>query len=122
MEDGVYAGGSTLQGSGQIAMILVSDFLQINSDAVIAKVDALEAEYGDRLCIHTITVGGAEQGELNAALANVNSCGSSVNAESLASSSAMAGYVIDKMLEPAPCCTRCQLREKHHFCICIIRL
>ena len=102
MEDGVYAGGSTVQGSGQIALILVSDFLAIDSDAVIAKVDALEAEHGDRLCIHTITVGGAEQGELTAALANVNSCGSSVNAESLTSSAAMAGYVADMLLEPAP--------------------
>jgi OmpA-OmpF porin, OOP family len=102
MEDGVYAGGSTVQGSGQIALILVSDFLNINTDAVVAKVDALEAEYGDRLCIHSITVGGAEASELTAALADVNGCGSSVNAASLASSAAMAGFVSDVLLEPAP--------------------
>ena len=103
MEDGVYAGGSTVQGSGQIALILVSDFLKINSDAVIAKVDALETEYGDRLCIHSIKVGGADQGDdLTAALADFNSCGSSVNAKSLASPAAMAGYVADVLLGPAP--------------------
>lgn len=102
MEDGVYVGGSTVQGSGQIALILVSDFLKINSDAVIAKVHALEAEYGDRLCIHTITIGGADQGELTAALANVNNCGSSVTAKSLTSSAAMAGYVANVLLEPSP--------------------
>ena len=103
MENGIYAGGSTVKDSGQIALILISDFLKINNDAVLAKVDSLEAEYGDRLCIHTITVGGANQGnELTAALADNNNCGSSVNAESLASSSAMAGYVTDMLLEPAP--------------------
>lgn len=103
LEQGIDAGGNAVQGSGQIALILISDFLQINDDAVFSKVDALKAVHGDRLCIHTIKVGGNDLGgDLTAALANVNNCGSAVNAESLGSPAAMAGYVSDMLLEPAP--------------------
>jgi OOP family OmpA-OmpF porin len=102
MADGVDVGGGTVKGSGNVALILVSDFWEINSDAVIATVDTLKANYGDRLCIHTIKVGDAALGgDLTAALAGVNSCGSSVDAASLASSAAMAGYVTDVLLAPA---------------------
>jgi len=102
MADGVDVGGGTVKGSGKVALILVSDFWEINSAAVIATVDKLKADYGDRLCIHTIKVGDADQGgDLTAALAGVNSCGSSVDAASLASSAAMAGYVTDVLLVPA---------------------
>lgn len=102
MADGVNVGGGAVKGSGQVALILVSDFWQINSDAVIAAVDTLKADYGDRLCVHTIKVGDADEGgNLAAALAGVNSCGSSVDAGSLASSAAMAGYVTDVLLAPA---------------------
>jgi OOP family OmpA-OmpF porin len=102
MADGVAVGGGTVKGSGQVALIIVSDFWEINSDAVIAAVDTLKADYGDRLCVHTIKVGDAAHGgDLTAALAGVNSCGSSVDAASLASSAAMAGYVTDMLLAPA---------------------
>ena len=102
MADGVNVGGDTVKGSGQVALIIVSDFWQINSGAVIAAIDTLKADYGDRLCIHTIKVGDADEGgDLAAALAGVNSCGSSVDAGSLASSAAMAGYVTDVLLAPA---------------------
>ena len=102
MADGVNVGSDTVKGSGQVALIIVSDFWQINSGAVIAAIDTLKADYGDRLCIHTIKVGDADEGgDLAAALAGVNSCGSSVDAGSLASSAAMAGYVTDVLLAPA---------------------
>ena len=102
MADGVNVGGDTVKGSGQVALIIVSDFWQINSGAVIAAIDTLKADYGDRLCVHTIKVGDADEGgDLAAALAGVNSCGSSVDAGSLASSAAMAGYVTDVLLAPA---------------------
>ena len=102
MADGVNVGGGSVKGSGKVALILVSDFWQINSDAVIAAVDTLKGEYGDRLCIHTIQVGdGDEGGDLTAALAGVNNCGSAVGAASLASSAGMATYVTDVLLAPA---------------------
>jgi len=102
MSEGVEVGGGTVKGSGKVALILVSDFWEINSSAVIAAVDALKADYGDRLCVHTIKVGDADQGgDLTAALAGVNSCGSSMDAAALASSAAMANYVTDVLLAPA---------------------
>ena len=103
MSQGVSAGGDAVKaGTGRVALIVVSDFWQINSDKVIATIDSLKADYGDRLCIHTIKVGDDDQsGGRVAALAGVNSCGSSTDAASLASSSAMAGYVPDVLLAPA---------------------
>jgi OmpA-OmpF porin, OOP family len=104
MSDGIDLGGETVKGvPGKVALIVVSDFDQIDTGAVSAEVDKLKAEYGDRLCIHTIKVGNVDQtDDLTGALAGVNSCGSSVNAASLASSDAMASYVAHVLLQPAP--------------------
>jgi OOP family OmpA-OmpF porin len=104
MSQGIHAGGEAVKaGTGKVALILVSDFWMIYDKEVMETVDALKADYGDRLCIHTIKVGDASKsGDLIAALAGVNNCGSSVDAASLAASGAMAGYVTDVLLEPAP--------------------
>lgn len=104
MSEGIDVGGETVKaGSGKVAMILVSDFWNIDSGAVQAAVEKLKTDYGDRLCIHTIKVGNSQQGnDLTAALAGVNSCGSSVDAASLASSDAVAKYVTDVLLQPVP--------------------
>ena len=103
MSEGIDVGGETVKAaSGKVALILVSDFSEIDTGAVSAVVDKLKADYGDRLCIHTIKVGAARQtADLIAALAGVNSCGSSVDAGSLASPDAMARYVTDVLLTPA---------------------
>jgi OOP family OmpA-OmpF porin len=104
MSEGIGTGGDAVKDStGMVALIVVSDFWQINSGKVLATVDDLKADYGDRLCIHTIKVGDDEKSsDLLAALAGVNACGSSTDAASLASSSAMSAYVTDVLLEPAP--------------------
>jgi len=103
MSTGIDVGGETVKaGSGKVALILVSDFWHIDDGAVDAVVDKLKAEYGDRLCIHSIKVGNAlPADDLPADLAGVNSCGTSVDAASLASADAMAGYVTDVLLQPA---------------------
>jgi len=103
MSEGIdVGGGSAKAASGKVAMILVSDFYQIDTGAVSAVVDKLKADYGDRLCIHTIRVADAPQNaDMIAALAGVNSCGSSVDASSLATPDAMANYVTDVLLTPA---------------------
>ena len=63
----------------------------------------LKADYGDRLCIHTIKVGGTDHGgDLTAMLAAVNNCGSAENAASLASPTAMVNYVANTLLEALP--------------------
>jgi OmpA-OmpF porin, OOP family len=104
MSQGIEAGGETVStASGRIALILVSDFWEIDNDAVIAAANRLRDSFGDRLCIHTIKVGDPDRpADLGTALAGINDCGSAVSAESLASSAAMAAYVTDVLLEPAP--------------------
>ena len=104
MSEGIRAGGhSVLDSSGLVALILVSDFWEVNHSRIHSAVEDLIAKYGERLCIHTIQVGDDEKSsDLLAGLAGVNGCGSSTNAAALASSSAMAGYVTDVLLEPAP--------------------
>jgi OOP family OmpA-OmpF porin len=104
MSQGIDVGGGTLNtASGRVALILVSDFWGINKDAAIEAANRLRDTYGDRLCIHTIKVGEPDEAaSLRAALAGINSCGSDVSAESLASPTAMAGFVTDVLLKPAP--------------------
>jgi OOP family OmpA-OmpF porin len=104
MSQGIDVGGGTLKsGSGRLALILVSDFWEINNDAALEAANRLRDTYGDRLCIHTIKVGAPDDAaSLRAALSGINSCGSDVSAESLASPTAMAGFVTDVLLKPAP--------------------
>jgi OOP family OmpA-OmpF porin len=103
MSKGIDVGGEAVKAApGKVALILISDFWRINTGAVTEVVDKLRADYGDRLCIHTITVGDSHEGaDLTAALAGVNNCGSSVDAAALASPDAMARYVTDVLLKPA---------------------
>jgi len=107
MSEGLDLGGETVKtGSGKVALILVSDFSEIDAGAVSETVDKLKTEYGDRLCIHTIKVGPAPQtNDVIASLASVNNCGSSVDAGSLASADAMASYVTDVLLTPVAATT-----------------
>ena len=103
MSQGINVGGGALRaGLGKVALILVSDFGIFNKASVIAAADKLKTDYGNRLCIHTIKVGNySGSDDLIAALAGVNSCGSSMDADSLASPAAMADYVTDVLLKPA---------------------
>jgi OOP family OmpA-OmpF porin len=104
MAQGIEVGGEAVNtASGSVALILVSDFWDIDNHAVIEAANGLKDIYGDRLCIHTIKVGEPDEAaSLRAALAGINSCGSDVTAESLASPTAMAGFVTDVLLKPAP--------------------
>jgi OOP family OmpA-OmpF porin len=104
MSDGLsVAAGLPKAGADEIALILVSDFLQIDARAVNAAVDKLRAGYDNRLCIHTIRVGKfTESNDLIAALARVDGCGSSVEADALGSPAAVSKYVTDVLLKPAP--------------------
>lgn len=105
MEQGIKVGGETFgsAGTGRLALILVSDFWNVDNNAAIKAAKRLRKTYGDRLCIHTIRVGGPNPtADLAAELAHLTDCGSAVNAESLASPAAMATYVTDVLLKPAP--------------------
>ena len=90
--------------SGNMALIIVSDFKDIYSQGFLAEsVEGVRAAHGAGLCVHTIKLGNARQGDdLIAELAGVNGCGSSVHADSLSSPAAMADYVAGTLLEPVP--------------------
>jgi outer membrane protein OmpA-like peptidoglycan-associated protein len=67
------AGGALKNSSGKVALIVISDFWEINSGAVTTAVDKLKTDFGSRLCIHTIKVGDAyHTSDMIAGLAGVN--------------------------------------------------
>lgn len=103
---------------GNVALIIVSDFEKLYTQQVVDAVVKLRTDYGDRLCIHTIQVGddtkghqlieaiagqtdentrGSELIEMNAGLPG---CGSVVNANDIASATAMADYVAGVFYAP----------------------
>ena len=104
MPDGVDVGTGTLDPvSGKTALIIVSDFKEAGYTSMVNFIEGMNADYGDELCIHSIQVGDNRRGRhLMKDMAEISDCGSAVNAEDIASADAMAGYVADTLLEPAP--------------------
>lgn len=95
--------------SGEIAVILVSDFWSIDTKPVIKKLTELSNSHGNKLCIHTVKVGDSVKGDaVIAAIGAISSCGSAVSADSIGSASAMAGYVKNVLLSPVE-------YQKHSF-------
>jgi OOP family OmpA-OmpF porin len=104
MDKGINATSEALSAeSGAVAVILVSDFWQINSTDVMNAVSKLKALHGDNLCLYPVKVG--DYAKANAVIADMTGlvgCGKSMNAADLASPGAMAGYVTEVLLEPVP--------------------
>jgi OOP family OmpA-OmpF porin len=89
--------------AGRVALFLVSDFTKVDAKAVNKAAESFKGDLGDRLCIYPIQVGNDPKGAtLAQTLASLGGCGQSVNADSLASSAAMAGYVSAALLTDAP--------------------
>jgi OOP family OmpA-OmpF porin len=100
------AGGTSLLGSAMenataglsdpeapIAMVIVSDGEKMGM-APLKTANQLKARLGDRLCIHTVHIGNAGDGQtLLDEIANVSGCGKAVNADALASGAAMNRFV-----------------------------
>lgn len=87
--------------TGDIAVIIVSDFQDLDSTAVTDAATRLKAQHGDRLCLHTIQVGNsADAGKVVDDITSIRECGSSVNADDIAAPDAMANYVADTLLGP----------------------
>jgi OOP family OmpA-OmpF porin len=75
------------------AMVIISDGLEMASDPVTAA-QALAGDHGNNLCIYTVQVGNAPQGKkVLDKIAGATGCGQSVNADGLASGSAMNAFV-----------------------------
>ena len=102
MNKGIKYATDDLSGqSGAVAVIIVSDFWEINSTSVMSAVNKLKAQHGDNLCLNNIQVGNANNGPAVAArMTGIGTCGDSVNAADIASPTAMAAYVTDTLLAP----------------------
>ena len=104
MDKGINAATQALSAeSGAIAVILVSDFWQINSTFLMNAVSELKAQHGDNLCLYPVKVGDyAEADSVIVDMIDLAGCGKSVETADIASPGAMASYVTEVLLEPAP--------------------
>jgi OOP family OmpA-OmpF porin len=102
MSEGVDATAQMLSGqSGPVAVIIVSDFQWVAARPVNRSVEALKAQHGENLCLHTVKVGDNTTGDaLIASIANTPGCDSSVAAGDIASAGGMANYVTGVLLAP----------------------
>ena len=85
--------------TGRIAVIIVSDFIWNDPDAVKSSLDALKSAHPDSICVHTVKVGSdTAQDALISSISD--GCGSAVSAASVASGAALSTYVADTLLTP----------------------
>ncbi len=83
---------------GKIAMVLISDGKDMDKGPLEAARE-LKALYGDRLCIFTVLVGDDAAGRsLLSSLTQVTGCWNPLNANDVASGSAMADFVATVLL------------------------
>ncbi len=89
---------------GNIGVILVSDGHNYDISPIPA-IKALQTQYGDKLCIHTVWVGNEKEMDGQAVLkdiANMSGCGISTTASNIASSSGMADFVTQVFFKVVP--------------------
>jgi OOP family OmpA-OmpF porin len=88
---------------GPIAIVIVSDGENMDQTPVEAA-KSLKSLFGDRLCFDTVQVGDDPSGKaILEQIAGTSGCGYSTNADKLADSSKMAGFVESIFLaKPAP--------------------
>jgi OOP family OmpA-OmpF porin len=105
------AGGTSLLGSAiedaasglsdsaaPMAMVIVSDGEKMGM-APLEAAKELKARLGDRLCIHTVQIGNAADGQtLLENIASISGCGKAVNADELASGAEMNRFVSNILL------------------------
>lgn len=89
---------------GNIALIIVSDGMQMGNEPVMSAMKMKDA-YGDRLCIYTILIGDSPEGKsILEQVAVAGKCGFATNAENVASQGGMADFVnkvfMSKVVKP----------------------
>jgi OOP family OmpA-OmpF porin len=97
-----HAGADLASTTGQIAVIVLSDGGSDTSP--IPEVQALKAQYGERLCIYSVWVGNDDQHEghnLMRRVADAGQCGFVTQAATIASPAGMADFVTQVFLKPA---------------------
>lgn len=102
MSDGIDATTSALASqSGDIAVVIVSDFQWLNPKSVKASVAQLRAQHGEKVCIHTVKVGDNTTGDaLISDITDMAGCDSATSAGDIASADSMANYVTATLLAP----------------------
>jgi outer membrane protein OmpA-like peptidoglycan-associated protein len=101
LDKAITAAGDDLRGAaGNSAMIIVSDFSEIpgiddiRSEAVLAAITKVNADYGDRLCVYAIQIGYTLNGkELAEQIVQNVEGGYAVNADKLVTPAAMGAFV-----------------------------
>jgi OOP family OmpA-OmpF porin len=104
LESGIDAAGSVLTPvAGNAALIIVSDFKELDNKAVMTSVQGLKSAMGTRLCIYPVQVGDNVGGtNLANEIAAAGGCAAAVNADAIASPNGMATFVEGALLAPAP--------------------
>ena len=104
LSEGVDRADAALDGSsGEIAVIIVSDFEQADPPRVLDAVDNLKSNYGDRVCVYSIHID-RDRGARKLAdqIDHVSGCGFATNADEIVTPEAMADYVTRVLLIPGP--------------------
>ena len=101
------AGEDLKSAQGPIAIVIVSDGVDLDQ-APVKAAEALNGQFGNRLCIHTVLIGDDPAGKMNLEqITKAGGCGISTTADQLASSRNMSGFIETIFLEklapkPAP--------------------
>ena len=88
--------------SGDTAVIIVSDFHNIDSSMTVDAINRMQAASGNRLCVHTVSIGNNDWDTQTAKGISSSDCGSAASASDIASPDKMAEYVTTVLLAPAP--------------------
>ena len=89
--------------SGKTAILVVSDFRDIDSKKSMKALKALNEKYGGRVCVHAVQIGEDKKGtKFRDSLGSATNCGSAVNASAIASPAAMSEYITKTLLMAAP--------------------
>jgi len=105
MAEGIDAATGALSGvSGPVAVILVSDFWRLNHPGpAMDAVKQLASQHEGNLCLYVVKVGDYEKaGWLINNMAGISDCSKAMSVGDLGSPGAMAGFVKEALLKPAP--------------------
>lgn len=88
--------------SGDTALIIVSDYDRIDPAHVTRALGGMQTTSGDRLCVHTISIGADSRAQQVAEeIAAFGNCGSAIKAADVASPDSMANYISGVLLAAA---------------------
>lgn len=117
LDDGIVGSTQDLSASaGKIAVLVMSDGYDLDSYGT-KEMQAMKAQYGDRLCVYGVWTGNPEERSGLAVLNQLSSiagCGFAVSAEQVSTSEGMGKFVKSIFLQAgAPAVDPCSLDDDH---------